>query len=336
MKKKPMGIALISIIIALLLFAVYTFKVGKHYPKTIDLVHKPDYFGVTFSTKYTEYLGLDWKETYTAILDDLNVKHIRIPIYWDETEETEGTFNFKDYDYIFDEGKKRDVKFIANFGARLPRWPECHVPKWIEGMETDAIKEKTLTMLEKTVNHFKHRSEIIYWQVENEPLLDFFGVCPDADFDFLKKEVDLVRSLDGRKIIITASGELSTWSKEPEITDIFGTTIYRVVWASWFGYSRYPIPTWFYNYKADRVGITPEMRIITELQLEPWTPHGNITSLTTDEYNKSMSIDQYKANIQYAIDLDWKQAYTWGVEWWYWQYKNGNPEYWKIAKDMFI
>ena len=85
-------------------------------------------------------------------------------------------------------------------------------------------------MLEKTVNHFKDRSEIIYWQVENEPLLDIFGICPKSDIEFLQKEVDLVRSLDDRKIIITASGEASFWERESKISDIFGTTLYRTVW----------------------------------------------------------------------------------------------------------
>jgi hypothetical protein len=327
---------ILFLILALLIYGFYAFKFAEHYPENIDLEHKPDYFGVTFSTKFSKEIGLNWKEVYTAILDNLNVKYIRIPVYWDEIEETESEFNFADYDYIFNEGKTRDVKFIATIGARLPRWPECHTPKWIEGLDTYDIQEKTLLMLERTVNHFKSRPEIIYWQIENEPLLDFYGMCPDGDFDFLKREIDLVRRLDDRKIIITASGELSTWSKEPEVADIFGTTIYRVVWASWFGYSRYPIPTWFYNYKADRVGITPENRIITELQLEPWTPNGKIIDLKPEEYNKSMSMDQFKANIQYAIDMDWNQAYAWGVEWWYWQYKNGDPEYWETAKKMFI
>ena len=54
-----------------------------------------------------------------------------------------------------------------------------------------------------------------------------------------------------------------------------------------------------------------------------------------EEMAESMNIDQFKANIQFAINVDFAQTYLWGVEWWYWQYKNGNPEYWEIAKGLF-
>ena len=33
-------------------------------------------WGVNFSTKAAEYLGLDWKEAYLALLRDLGVKNI--------------------------------------------------------------------------------------------------------------------------------------------------------------------------------------------------------------------------------------------------------------------
>jgi len=332
---KKLLIILLIIAIAVTGFIVYTFKFAKHYPKNIDLVHKENYFGVTFSKKFTGQLGMDWKEVYTAVLDDLKPKYIRIPIYWDEIEGTKDEFFFNDYDYIFDEGKKRDVNFIAVIGWRVPRWPECHAPGWLKDKEISEIQERTLKMLEASVNHFKNRSEIQYWQVENEPLMNTFGECPPGDYEFLKKEVELVRNLDTRKIIVTASGELTGWDREAKITDIFGTTIYRVVWNPWFMYSRYPIPAFFYNWKADWYKIPKENRMIMELQLEPWSPKGSITELAPKEMTKSMNIDQFKANIQFAINVDFAQTYLWGVEWWYWEYKYGNnPEYWEIVKEI--
>lgn len=330
--KKIIILAAIALLIG---FGFYEFKFAKHYPKNIDLVHKENYFGVTFSKKFTEELGMDWKEVYTAILDDLNVKYIRIPIYWDQIEKEQGSFTFNDYDYMFNEGRKRDVHFVASIGWRLPRWPECHAPQWLSDAEVSYIQERTLLMLEKVVNRYKYNDEIMYWQVENEPLLDFYGECPDGDYEFLQKEVELVRKLDDRKIIVTASGELATWNLEAELGDMFGTTVYRIVWASWFGYSRYPLPASFYGWKANLYKIPKENRLIMELQLEPWTPNGSIVELPPEEYNKSMDIEQFKANLQYAIDADFAQSYLWGVEWWYWQYKNGDPQYWEVARGVF-
>lgn len=330
-----------ALIVALIIFVIifgylfYLLKFAKHYPSNIDLVYKEDYFGITFSKKFAAELGMDWKEVYKAVLDDLKPKYIRIPVYWDETEQTKDEFDFHDYDYIFDEGKKHDVNFIAVIGWRIPRWPECHAPKWLKDAETSDTQERALIMLEKTVNHFKDRDEIQYWQVENEPLMDFFGECPNGDYEFLKKEVELVRKLDSRKIIVTSSGELTGWDREAKIADIFGTTLYRVVWNPWFRYSRYPFPASFYGWKADLYEIPKENRMIMELQLEPWSPEGSLTELTQKEMTKSMNIEQFQANIQFAINVDFAQTYLWGVEWWYWEYKHGEPQYWEIAKTLF-
>jgi hypothetical protein len=332
-KRKNMVIILIVILLVVLF---YYLKFAKHYPREINLDQaKEDYWGVTFSRKFCDEIGIDWKKTYLAILDDLKVKNIRIPIYWDEIEVEDDQFDFKDYDFIFNEGKKRGVKFTANVGWRLPRWPECHSPKWIADLEISEIKEKTLEMLKPVVNHFKDRKEIVYWQVENEPLLNSFGICPDGDEIFLKKEVELVRSLDQRPILITASGELSSWRKEWGIGDTFGTTMYRVVWNPFFGYFRYPLPAGFYKFKASFLSLKPANMVISELQAEPWVPKGTLADLSADESNKSFDIQQFKANLQYAINADLNQAYLWGVEWWYLRKENGSSEYWDLAKSLF-
>ena len=66
--------------------------------------------------------------------------------------------------------------------------------------------------------------------MENEPLFPF-GDCPWVDKDFLKKEVELVRSLDaGRQIVAADSGELSLWVEAARTGDIVSTTMYRKVW----------------------------------------------------------------------------------------------------------
>lgn len=323
------------VIIGLFISLIYCLKIATHYPLDQDLEYRPGFFGVTFSTKFSDELGLDQKETYTAILDELKVKNIRIPVYWDELEKNEGVYDFTNYDYLINEGEKRNVKFIISIGRRVPRWPECHSPAWLNRKSDVEAQTLTLDMLKAVVNHYKDRSSIEYWQVENEPFLGTFGVCPPLDQNFLEREFELVRSLDSRKIIITASGELGNWKKEASIGDIFGSTLYRVVYNSWFGFIRYPLPTAYYKIKAKIAGLIPERLMVLELQAEPWVPEGNMIYLTTNDINKSMSVDQFKANLQYSINLNFQRTYIWGVEWWYWQKKYGNPQYWQIAEKIF-
>ncbi|MFA5023884.1 MAG: hypothetical protein WC523_02920 [Patescibacteria group bacterium] len=323
-----------AVVLALILF-FWFFKVADYYPLDINLKHRANFFGVTFSTKFSEELGLDWREVYAVILDQLRARYIRIPVYWDEIEKEEGVFDFSNYDYLIAEGEKRNVKFIISVGRRVPRWPECHSPAWLNKKNDIQARVATLKEIRAIVERYRGHKSIEYWQVENEPFLGTFGVCPSFDEGFLKQEFELVRSLDDRKIIITGSGELGLWRKEAKIGDIFGTTLYRVVYNSWFGYVKYPLPLSYYKLKAHLAGLNNDRLMILELQAEPWVPKGEMIYLTEAEINKTMSLLQFKANIQYAIDLDYNRAYLWGVEWWYWQKKYGNPAYWDIATSLF-
>ncbi len=314
---------------------IYLMKFATYYPSLINLQHKPDFFGVTFSTKFCDELEIDKKETYQAMLDELKVKYIRIPIYWDEIEKEEGVYDFTMYDYLISEGEKKGAKFIISLGRRVPRWPECHSPAWLNSKSDIAAKVATLRTIRTIVERYSDNSSVEYWQVENEPFLGTFGVCPPLDENFLRQEFDLVKSLDDRKIIITASGEMGYWKQEAKIGDIFGSTLYRVVYNAWLGFIKYPMPTAYYKIKAGLAGLSPERLMVLELQAEPWVPEGKMIYLSPRDINKTMSIDQLKANLQYAINLDWQRTYIWGVEWWYWQKKYGNPEYWRIATELF-
>ena len=331
-KKKKKKLVIWFIII---LIGIWYFKFASHHPHKIDLQAKDDFWGVTYSPKFAYELGLDWEETYLAMIDDIKVRNVRLPIYWDQIEVEEGQYDFSVYDYILDEGAKRDVEFVVNVGWRLPRWPECHTPQWAKGEDLDIIKAKSLSMIKLVVERYKDRPEIVAWQVENEPLLDWFGEGPEGDEDLLKQEVAFVKDMDDRPIIISASGELSGWHKEVEIADTFATTMYRVVWNPWFKYFRYPLPAWFYKLKLDLAGASPEQAIVSELQAEPWVPNGTLDNITFDEYDKSFSPEQFKANLQFAINVDFKQTYLWGIEWWYLQKEKGDTRYWDIARDIF-
>lgn len=328
---KIFWLVLAVVVISLVLFM----KIFPAKNKDLNIARNPDFFGVTFSKKYAAEIGLDWRELYFAILDDLKVKNIRLPIYWDEIEKEPGVFDYSDYDLMISEGAKRQVKFVINIGWRLPRWPECHAPEWTNSEGVTDIQANTLLMLKNTVERYKDNSAILYWQVENEPFLNTFGICPKSDEAFFAKEVTLVKSLDKRQIIVSGPGELNLWRKEAKYGDIFGTTLYRVVWNKVVGYVRYPIPSWFYGFKAWLVGIPADKRIIAELQAEPWVPQGKIIYLNQTEADYSFSIGQFKSNLQYALDTKFKKAYLWGVEWWYWQYKYGDKSFWEFARTLF-
>ena len=333
-KTKKIWLTALAVILVLAGWLFYALKYASNYPPYITLAAPDNFWGVTFSKRFASFLNLSWKENYSAILNDLGAKHIRLPIYWQDIEPQEGKFDFSDYDWMLEEGAKKNVKFILVIGRRLPRWPECHVPDWTGNIPESDLRPKIKNLLTAIVTKYKNRSDIVAWQVENEPLLDSFGQCPPGDESWLKEEIALVKNLDQRPVLVTASGELSNWRREAKAGDWFGATLYRVVWSPTMGYLRWWLPDWFYRLKLQLAGQTLDKSIIVELQAEPWAPNSSLEVLSPAEAKKSLDLRQLQANLQYAVNTGFKQAYLWGAEWWYLQKTRGNPEFWDEIKKL--
>lgn len=292
--------------------------------------------GVTFSTKYCKELGLDWKKVYISVLDDLNIKLIRLPIYWDEIERKRGTVELENVRWMLDEAQQRNVRIMPVVGRRVPRWPECHPPFWTKYLTEGEIQEEELQMMEVVVTELKDHPAILRWQVQNEPFFSVFGECPQPDEEFIVESIELVRRLDpGRPIVITDSGELSTWQRTAELADILGVSMYRVTWNSFWGYFYYPVPPTMYSWKANLVSPFVSEVINTELQVEPWVPSTILTTSLDDQY-RSMDVERFQSNLDYAKRAKFTEIYLWGVEWWYWlQKRYGDSSMWDAGREAF-
>ena len=294
-------------------------------------------WGATFSTEYAKSLGLDWKKVYTATLDDLNVKHLRIPIYWDEIQPQDGAYDFSDVDWMMSEAQKRGAKILLVVGRRVPRWPECHTPEWIakQGIKTE--DRELLKLVAAEVKHFKSAPALDAWQLENEPLLSVFGECPPSDPNLLVQERNVLKSIDtAHPVVITDSGELSLWLPTGMTADVLGISMYRVTWNQWLGYFYYPITPAFYWKKADALYPIVKKVIVTELQAEPWpSKQRSIPDTPLDEQYQSMNISTFYKNIEFARRVGFPDVYLWGVEWWYWVKEKGDPDFWNAARTLF-
>lgn len=326
--------AIFSILLIILLLVLFLWYLAY---KTYDPNFKTK-LGVTYSKIYAQELGLDWQEAYLKTLDDLKVEYIRIPIYWNEIETQKDVFNFKDYDWMFNEAQKRNINVLPAIGYKLPRWPECFIPKWTNAIDQDSLNNEVLELVGTTVNHFKKYDNIYAWQVENEPAVSWFGHCPEPNLKLLKTEIQLVHNLDNRKIVLTDSGELSTWYPIINKADIFGTTLYRrtrmdslnnYIFYYWM------VPPSFYRLKAAMWGKSTDSLIIAELQTESWA----IKNLLVDPLNvqfETMNPIIMEDTVRYANKTNFSQTYLWGVEWWYWlKEKQDSPEMWQTAKKLF-
>lgn len=324
--------------IAVMIFLAWTgwyIKLAGHHLSLDRDSIPPNFWGATYSKKYALELGLDWQETYRAILDDLKIRSLRLPIYWDDIEKKEGLFDFSEYDWMLDEAAARGVSVIPVVGRRQPRWPECHEPAWTESLSPTDTDARHLAMSKITIDHLRHRGEIVSWQLENEYFLPWFGECPKANIDLLKEEIAYLRSVDARPILLTESGEFNTWRKASRFSDILGTTMYRVVWNEHLGYMRMPWPAWWYRAKAALIRRPLERAVVAELQAEPWPAQfKKVTEIDTKEASKSFSLQQLETNSELARRTGFTQAYFWGVEWWYWLKVNGDDSFWNEGKNI--
>lgn len=298
-------------------------------------------WGVDFSQMQAEALGLNWKKTYSAILEDLRVKHIKLHTQWDFVEDKRGEYYFADTDWQVDEATKYHASVIYVVGMKTGRWPECHLPLWAEGLSKPQQQEAILRYIENTVARYRNNPAIVAWQAENEPLFKF-GRCPWYDKDFLRKEVALIKSLDAtRPVIISDSGEQSFWLEAARIGDIVGITTYRRVWVNVSlqrgFYMNFPLPAVMYWHKAQVVKALFGKEVINvELQAEPWAS-SFFSGVPLSEQKKTMNLEQFKKNVSYAKRTGLDTFYFWGAEWWFWLKTTQNkPEIWDEAKKIFM
>jgi len=101
------------ILVLLFLFLVMYFFLGRG-PKQKKIL-----WGVNFSQKHTENLKLDWKKTYSALLEDLGARNIKLGISWDWIEEKRDNYFFDDVDWQVKEAEKNGAKIIMVIGMNI-------------------------------------------------------------------------------------------------------------------------------------------------------------------------------------------------------------------------
>ncbi len=326
---------MVVIVFIVILIALANLIFEKSYPFSASIT-----YGVTFTPKYARYLKLDWQKTYLQILDDLKIKNLRLPSYWDVLEREAGSYDFSETDFMLDEAQKRGVRALLVVGVKQPRWPECHIPAWAKALSPNERRGKALRYVRAVVERYKDNPSIWAWQVENEPFVSWFGEnCGLPDKQFIKDEIELIKRSDAKRpVVITDSGEWSSWVPAMKSSDILGISLYRKSHNQVLNlYTTYPFPTGMYLLKSTLVRklFAPDNQktIISELQAEPWTQKA-VPDTSFKEQEKLFSVQDFKENIEYARKTGFDEVYLWGVEWWYYMAKHGLPQYLDYAKDL--
>jgi GH35 family endo-1,4-beta-xylanase len=289
--------------------------------------------GITFSHPHLEHLGLDVSDSLDKALS-MNFSHLRIGAYWTEIEKEKNKFDFSKLEKIVKKCEKEKQPIILTVGVKAPRWPEFYWPEHIKEKNPNnkEAQEKIIVFIKKTIKKFKKYSCITHWQVENEPL-DQSG--PDnlsIPFEFLKREFDVVKKIDNRKIIINLWGNdllnRDYLKKTEEIADIIGLDFYPKQFVKKIiGKSFYKNYTGIHQSKNKLIKTLKESKKpiwITELQAEPWEENEKGYFSKNPE---SISPQKLIKNIKDIKQLPVKEILLWGFEYWLWKEKNGDGGY---------
>jgi hypothetical protein len=323
---------LVTLACIMLLVGIVFLLAQKKVPEEIQ-------YGMSFNTLYAKELNLDWKETYDAFLDELQVRHLRLAAHWPMVEPINDVYNFAELDYQIARAEEVGAEVVFAVGRRLPRWPECHIPKWIQEKSIEEQQEELLEYITVVVNRYKDSHAITYWQIENEPYLEVFAKehCGEFDEAFFEREVAHFRSLDdSRPFLITDSGNLGRWAGPYKQGDAFGTSVYVHFWNPELGQFRTVLPPWFYRVKESLIELVygEKETMLIELSAEPWLLEP-ITEVDIQTQYSRMDLEKIEDILKYAKGTRYEKQYLWGGEWWYWLHKQGQSEIWERGKQLY-
>ena len=297
--------------------------------------------GVSFIADYASNLGLDAHNTLRAVLDDLQVKNLRLVSYWSDIEPAPGHFDFSELDWEFVQASSHHARVSLSIGLRQPRWPECHAPTWVNLSAPESQWRPALDGFMRTViERYRSNPALGDYELENEFFNNAFGTCTNFDRARLVSEYNLVKGLDRKHPVIVSrsNNDLGT-PIGPPTPDEYGVSIYQRVWNPRIGhYIEYPYPAWYYAFLAGFQKIFNHRdMVIHELQAEPWPPHGQpITSVSLTVQDQSLDPERLQRRFGFARATGIRTVYFWGAEYWYYRLRTlHDPSVWAIARANF-
>ena len=290
-------------------------------------------YGATFSPAYARFLGLDPYQVLPAMLAELPLQQIRVPIHWDEIQPAPKQARLDELDWIMAEAAKHDVGVILAIGNKVPRWPECYTPDWAEQLPEAEYEQALLEYIDLLVTRYRSHRALLRWQVENEALFPF-GVCPQINYALVKQEIDTVRNLDPEHPIqLTVSGEQQLWATQAKDADVIGASMYRKVALPNGWMFTFPIPARLYALQALSISWFVDATVISELQAEPWLTQ-DYRDYSLEEAAALFTPVQLQTYLRYAQRTGLTEISLWGVEWWYYLKQNGQPDLWNAGVEL--
>ncbi len=322
-------------------------------------------YGFSYSFEHARWYGLDARASYLDLLDNYHFSWVRLVFYWDEMTDDSGNLKIDDLKWAIEQADKRNIKVVMALGVKTPYYPEFHLPdneksklKFADKITpSHLLAADVVEMDKKVVGELSAYDNIVYWQVENEPLLANIDQIT-VDEGLISEEIAAVRSVDSKKRPIALSNAArASYDKNYKKLlglmspgDILFVNAYfttqnaniaafklagleiRIKWPNGF---YWPVQSWLFlspNYgaiikdaKAAGVGVW-----VAEMQAEPYIrtlddARGNVFSFNSADL-------AYADNFVRSVGFD--HIGLWGASFWQYREKIGDDSWENAVKRL--
>ena len=324
---------------------------------------QPVQVGVSFSQRRAAGLGLDYRATYRQLLA-MRFRVIRLSVYWDSVD----AGGYGATDWLLEQSAAAGQPVVLTVGMKALGWPEFYVPQryspqlpnGADVSQDPNLSAAALSFVAATVQRYRGYSNIVRWQVENEP---FNRAGPNRWWigrDLLAREVDIVRSLDPRPVILNVFGHfdmtLDQMSSRNGITlggllgfdadaaerdslallrpgDTIGFDAYTSIGYKVLGREAiaHASPDWdaYIARWRDTAAGQGKSTWVTEMQAEPW--EADPSERATPKSFTAGDMQRMFADLR---DTGQRTVLLWGAEHWFWRLQNGDPTWVEAARQI--
>lgn len=319
---------------------------------------RPRKFGTTFSQRQWDALRdadpnlqMDWTEAFEEVLTE-GYDILRLGSYMDEHEADGG----KRLRHMMDRSRDKQVPVRLVIGARQPRVPEVWVGKSIsrrlnlkeipgQVIGSDKRTEKEILAFSETIIlAYRDYSNLLEWQVENEPKADLsFANHHVISEELFAEEVNLVNLLKRSHQLVCATSEFGIGNEAsfnlalrfPDKIHKIGLDVYPKVPNDHGGYW-IPNGSFWHDLELKRREGTERGMIvyIAEAQAELW--ENGVDIHTGKPFTESLNPGEslrlmnklFTSGFQDEID-------AWGSEYWKYQREIGNNEWHRLMVEGY-
>lgn len=295
------------------------------------------YWGATFSHRFAKELELDPHEALLQVIA-LKFDLLRLCVYWDEVQPIEGVFEAEEYHRMLQLCQEHGQNVVLAVGMKAPRWPEIYIPVWIpQDPNSELTQQTVLKYLDQIAKEFQRYQNILFWQIENEPLDPSGPEGWKIPEGFLAQELELVRGVTDKPMLLTAWGnELrkrgNLFRLQNSGADIIGIDLYyqQFIDRKLFGHGYVGPQDSAYRLYAE-ISRTGMPSWVAELQAEPWEKDQAAYSA---DRTKSMSPALLRQHIENMKELPVEAVLFWGVEYWIWRARYGDTSYLDVWNEV--